>query len=407
MSSPLYHSKRGGVEGLYVQPLGIGPSTCNNTCSVRVLSVVPTTSLFHAVGRRLVADLVDGMRRGRTLRTADGILRRVFLDHVAFLGDTPGINAFLDVLGHNGLACCHRCAYRTGNKESFHNYYMSSSVSWHDTTVRRTPHRHDAVRLMRAPKEWLRDCGVLGHYEFGKSFLLQLWDACANVKANVPKTSGGECVVPCVFEPYSASQIAPDHLFSALCRDALNAASRSCSTRTYRVRFERLILRLMDDRRGTRQRHVFDHRRQTMLALTITEMYAISQSAYVAYGATLRWDNTWFCSPAERVHCTSLDAENEGPTLPSVQNLMGHLLKSLAGMIRVLWQHRSMAYKMNGTATELKQAERLKNYSNAFCTYFHHLHLFCTPTPTTVELCVGEDGALKNEAFENSVIQTY
>ncbi len=78
---------------------------------VRILSLAPLGVKADAVLTAIIADVVEGMTKGFLDVDAEGNMRRIFLDLVGFVGDTPALNSSLDILGHNACACCHLCRY--------------------------------------------------------------------------------------------------------------------------------------------------------------------------------------------------------------------------------------------------------------------------------------------------------
>lgn len=83
-----------------------------------------------------------------------------FISTSLFISETPGLNSFLDVTGHNSHSCCHKCSFRVAPKQSLRNRYPNNTACWTDSAYRRTTIRHIAVRLMKLPK------GTVAQQEF-------------------------------------------------------------------------------------------------------------------------------------------------------------------------------------------------------------------------------------------------
>ncbi len=108
--------------------------------------------------KKIVDDIIEGMTTGFTEYNSDGNKVRVFLDLVGFIGDTPAINAVLDVLGHTGSACCHLCKFMRKSesivgsrygREDFHSCLSSASRGYYQHPALRDSGAHsEACRLM-------------------------------------------------------------------------------------------------------------------------------------------------------------------------------------------------------------------------------------------------------------------
>ncbi len=143
-----YNSSRKGGEGFYIQPLAGSAKSRKSTSFSRIISAISPGVPVSDVFDRLIDDITNEMPTGRAIITGNGVRRRVFLDAVGLFGDTPGLNALLDVYGHRGLSCCHECYYFAGENAVMHNRYLTKSVGWIQTTVRRTPVWQAAGRSM-------------------------------------------------------------------------------------------------------------------------------------------------------------------------------------------------------------------------------------------------------------------
>jgi len=64
---------------------------------------------------------------------ADGQRKRVFLDAVGVVGDTPALDSVLDVKGHKGNAPCHLCNYYKSHPAIIGNEYNGEHGKWFRT----------------------------------------------------------------------------------------------------------------------------------------------------------------------------------------------------------------------------------------------------------------------------------
>lgn len=101
-------------DGIYLLPLNLPPSCRRNPSAVRVLSLTPPGVKGEEILDRILEDILHGSTTGFADYDAEGTKRRIFLDLVGLIGDTPALNHYLDVVGHNALACCHLCSYIRG-----------------------------------------------------------------------------------------------------------------------------------------------------------------------------------------------------------------------------------------------------------------------------------------------------
>jgi len=110
--------------GIYLQPLSIPSESRVDPASSRVLTLVPPGVKVGKVVKHIVSDLMTSYRVGRRTTDSSGAPLTIFIDLVNLVGDTPGMNAFLDVKGHNSTAFCHRCRYSRTFKPQIRNAYL-------------------------------------------------------------------------------------------------------------------------------------------------------------------------------------------------------------------------------------------------------------------------------------------
>lgn len=93
----------------------------------------------------ILDDLIEGASKGFDVMDADGVNRKVFLDVVGILGDTPALNASLDVMGHTALACCHLCGFRKQPSTCNTSLFTISTHSTAVTAAQRSTAKHQAI----------------------------------------------------------------------------------------------------------------------------------------------------------------------------------------------------------------------------------------------------------------------
>ena len=94
-----------------------------------MISLTPPGVSGEVVLDSILPDIIQGMAHGFLDIDADGVKRRIFLDLVGFMGDTPAINHFLDILGHTASCCCHLCRFIRGSDTLIGSKYASSEDS--------------------------------------------------------------------------------------------------------------------------------------------------------------------------------------------------------------------------------------------------------------------------------------
>jgi len=107
-SSGSSYTKRSD-KGIYILPLNFKSHGRNSISSTRVLALAPLKVSPFSVFTALLDDIETGVTTGFDATDPNGIERKVFLDPVAVIGDTPALNYALDVLGHSGNSYCHLC----------------------------------------------------------------------------------------------------------------------------------------------------------------------------------------------------------------------------------------------------------------------------------------------------------
>lgn len=184
----MHVGNRAGAEGIYIQPISISATARNDSSSARVLAIVPAGVDIGLLLNHLVDDIVEGMTSGRLIIDAEGKKRRVFLDLVGILGDTPGLNALLDVTGHTGIAPCHRCSFDKQASDALTNEYLATHGCWSRLATRRTSHRHRAVHLMSASAIVKRSVDVKTNPSNTNFTFRKLRDSIVGARCSIPKS---------------------------------------------------------------------------------------------------------------------------------------------------------------------------------------------------------------------------
>lgn len=228
----------------------------------------------------LLVDINDPMINGRVVLDAEGNTRHMFIDVVALLGDTPGLNALLDVVGHTGAACCHCCTCNSRTDNKLLNGYLASTAGWARGSYRQTVTRHRAVHYMNFMKE-LRGEYVVKLESDGGELVMFL-----AARSKVPKTSEGLRVIPALFETHLAAIVAPDHLLCGHFRNLLQVSLHSFASPTHRQHFEHVLLQHARSIGIIVQNRSFECIEMRVLSISMLEYYSLVPCAYVAYGVS-------------------------------------------------------------------------------------------------------------------------
>lgn len=254
--------------------------------SARFITVLPPGSNALQAMRNFVNDLVHGMTKGSKIIDAAGNQRTIFLDCVGMLGDTPGINGMLDVLGHSHQACCHLCSYFSKSDSPLINGYVRRDGTSARTYARRTIWRQNAVRSMNVPDEISTILGV----EINPSQLqlvLHHWQSeLIRIRSKIPRTDANVPVLSSYFDPFSGSFVSPDHLMCGHATDLLRRAFVSL-TEEDRKSFEKSLLGFVRDCGHPVQNRIYKHASRSLYSMGICQIYAIIPLMADAYEMTV------------------------------------------------------------------------------------------------------------------------
>lgn len=78
---------------------------------VRVLAVSPPSFYVYSALIMILDYIAEGASKEFDVMDANRVKRKVFLDVIGILKDTPALNAAIDFMGHTALACCYLCGF--------------------------------------------------------------------------------------------------------------------------------------------------------------------------------------------------------------------------------------------------------------------------------------------------------
>lgn len=196
---------------------------------------------------------------------ADSEKVHVFLDLVGVLGDTPGLNIILDVLGHKGNTCCHKCSFDLRKEGPLANPYIAGHGTWSRTASRRTSWRQRALRAMKASGVLMEVLGVKEKVSYIHFVLYELEQVIRRCRPHIKKTLAGKPVVPTNFEPFACTFVSPDQLLSAHFRDLLNISFMSLKPQSGRKELEKYILSTQRRLTLRTQNKLYSHENRNVL----------------------------------------------------------------------------------------------------------------------------------------------
>jgi len=240
-SSGSSYTKRSD-KGIYILPLNFKSHGRNSISSTRVLALAPPKVSPFSVFTALLDDIETGVTTGFDATDPNGIERKVFLDPVAVIGDTPALNYALDVLGHSGNSYCHLCKINKsvdvpdrsdsdtednaeGVNAEMGNIPLSDYMPIHNRTCsERFAFRHQSLMDSAAPANETRALGIKRTTAVSDYPLHRIANTLQTNRHLTPRDTHGERVVPCVINPYLGSLISPDHLITGLVKNCLRFA---------------------------------------------------------------------------------------------------------------------------------------------------------------------------------------
>lgn len=214
---------------------------------------------------------------------AEGQKRKIFLDVVGFLGDTPALNGSLDVLGHTSTACCHLCKFTRGSQSELGSRYARSGCNGSITAFKRSFYQHTAVRDSSAESEAFRLLGMKPSRETDVLPLHSLRQAIWNARDRIPISVSGFPILPGHLDPYHASIVAPNHLLTSHAKDCINLAFKFLPSRLSRLSCEAHMIKFLSDAKLPSQNRLFDHEKKQLFSMSMTDTYALSLVAELGF----------------------------------------------------------------------------------------------------------------------------
>ena len=269
--------KKGSCTGIYMLPLGIPPEMRGGSGAVRTIALAPPGVSQNDILRHIIDDVVEGARSGFPMIDSDGEESVMFLDCVGYVADSPAVTSSLDTLGHQSNFPCHLCTFgrydESGSGGSRYSY--STDVHSNMLCFTRMANRTTALRRAGVNNKQMRLLGLTATEQVGQfgSVLQEFGARLSTAVGEVPKTDTGKPVVPCVFDCYRSTAVAPDHL-------VLGLANNLCDTilklipRNVREVSELIMLDML--RRGDLpiQSHLINHEKRVLHSMSISAMFA-------------------------------------------------------------------------------------------------------------------------------------
>jgi len=223
--------------GIYLQPLSIPPRCRNDAGSSRVICAVPPGVSLGEVMRYIIDDYIAQVQTGSIVVDATGQRRRVFVDIINLVGDTPGMNAFIDVLGSSGRSPCHRCNYRALPRNVLPSRFVGQPGNWCEAASRRSAERHIAIRESQVPNDVYQFLGMKANPPPACLSLYYWRDQLRAVSDFIPRTTDNLPVVSPSFDPHASVAIGGDHVIGNHLGDVFAAAAHSLPPTTARQQF--------------------------------------------------------------------------------------------------------------------------------------------------------------------------
>ena len=329
------------MEGIYLVTLNFPESSKLSRDIVRVLSVGPPGTSPYEVLSKLENDLKQGATEGFVDFDADGKRRRVFLDCVGIIGDTPALNGGLDVGGHNAQAPCHLCRLHTHSQTNRGSRYSMTPRIGSFSATARSMDRHQAMVDSEADVETLKYHGVQTGSARREPFLHRLSQTLCLLEPNVHRDVEGLPVLIPGFDPYIASYITPDHLLSRLYINCLEFSLFVLGSKAKRVQFENIVRSSLAENGLDKQNRLFDCDKSQVLSMTISQVYSLSSVSSVSF-AYLIYE--------------SMRANNG--VVPGILIRALQLQQTIAAVIGATWRREQCGYSVR--EVQIRVTEHIK-----------------------------------------------
>ena len=214
---------KGSVGGFYMLPIGMSMKSRRSCTSLREISLTPNGVSTNFVFDFLIDDFLQGATQGFQAVDHNGRRCVVFTEVVGFVADYPASSAVLDTKSHSAHAPCTHCSFRVlEGPRSVASSRYAHSVSVHSgtTSFSRGFLKTKALRKSEIDKA---DCDLLGMNEGsyqsletpGLWPLIKLSERMSSAASRDATARG--CPVPySMFDAYSRTVVAPDHLITGL-----------------------------------------------------------------------------------------------------------------------------------------------------------------------------------------------
>lgn len=278
----VHETTQASAEGLYLVPLNIAPDRRRSQHDVRVVTLTPPGVKADAVFDRVAEDIKKGGREGFEDYDAEGKPRRIFLDLLGFVGDTPAINDCLDVRGHSANSPCHQCHFQKHAVGVTTSHFAPCNATGAKTASRRTSKRHAAVRSC--------EIGKINHVLLGLNVAPTLRQR--RIQILCDQLSGTSCMfstragVPLVqtcMDPYAACWIAPDHVLTGHLEDCVNLCFVQIPSRPVRRIVEKMLLQMLRESGLTQQNKILNATCTALFKMGMSDLYAVGVLAPLAF----------------------------------------------------------------------------------------------------------------------------
>jgi len=273
--------------------------------------------------RTIVDDYMSRYRKGYPVVDGAGTKRTLFVDIVNLVGDTPGMNTFLDMKGHRSTAFCHRCRFSRSYNRTVKNACLEKPDCALRTASRRTSDRHRTLRASEPPPLVLEKLGMPEAPSETRQALWYWEDSLRATRGTVALTSSGHPVVPSDFDSFQGTAIGFDHVFTGHFKDLMNVAFTFLPTQVYRKSFEKAILSLMRSKHQTTQARLYSAQKQKLMTMSTTQKYSLLPFVASAYSLVIK----------------DVPGVEEGPPeFKEYLELIQRSLASLADLIGAIWR---------------------------------------------------------------------
>jgi len=211
------------------------------------------------------------------------------MDVVNIVGDTLGLNAFLDMKGHGGLSFCHRCTHsRVTKAEHLGNTCMSEITSWGSTAKRRTADRQRAIRASNPPGDVLESLGMEDEFDDLHGVLYYWQDQLRACRPLIPRDNDGRHVVPTEFDPFLGSTIGIDHLIGGHGKELLKMILKCIPSPATRKRFGALLISLAREKIQFNIGRIITREKSELMGMSLTTFYILLPFVARAFAMILR-----------------------------------------------------------------------------------------------------------------------